>query len=121
MIRRLILGVVLLTLAAPLSAQDPYRAFEQITVAGTAIGFTSATISAGSNSTSGHPQANKARCRVRTAQLSFRDDGGTPTATVGTVLDVGDVYESADPIAIRAFLAIRTGGTSGQLDCMYAS
>jgi hypothetical protein len=92
-----------------------YRAFEQITVAGSAIGFTEATIVEGG----GHRQVSHVLARCRTAELSYRVDGGTPTASVGILLAVGDVLKLDDVHEIRRFRAIRTG-SSGQLDCAYS-
>ena len=84
-------------------------AFEQITVAATAIGGTS-------THTTG---AVWMSCRVRTAEVCFRCDGTAPTSSVCTVLNVGDIWESVIGPEIVNFKAIRTGGTSGQLDCHY--
>ena len=91
-----------------------YVAFEQITVADTAIGFTTATIIAGG----GHMQATRAECRVETAQIRFAYDGSTPTASVGALLEVGDVFVLSGNDLLQSFRAIRTVG-SGQLNCHY--
>jgi hypothetical protein len=101
-------------LATPASVS--YVAFEQITVAGTAIGFTAASITP-----AGRPESNAqlASCRLRTAQISFTYDGTTPTATVGELLEVGDRIEVRGHDLLRLFRGIRTTGTSGQLDCHY--
>lgn len=116
--RRLLFALLALTLtSAPLGAQDPYFGYEQITVAATAIGFTAAKINTGA----GHPQATRAYCRLETAEIRFRTDGGTPTTTVGTLLEPGDTLEVNDAIQLPQFLAIRTGGTSGSLSCTYSS
>jgi hypothetical protein len=92
-----------------------YRAFEQITVGAAAVGFTEATIVEGG----GHRQVTHVLARCRTAELSYRVDGGTPTASVGILLEVGDVLKLDDVHEIRRFRAIRTG-SSGQLDCAYS-
>jgi hypothetical protein len=106
------LGVVL---AMPTPGAVSYVAFEQITVAGTAIGFTAARITpAGLN------QATVAICRVRTAQISFTYDGTVPTSTVGTLLEVGDTLRLDGHDTLVRFLAIRTGA-SGQLDCTFTA
>lgn len=104
-----------LALTVPMSAQFRYVAFEQITVAATAIGFTSATISAGN----GHIQANSASCRNETAQIRFTIDGTTPTTTVGTLLEIGDSFILSSPDLLQNFKAIRTGSTSAKLSCSY--
>lgn len=108
-------AIALLLLAVPVAAQFRYVAFEQITVATTAIGFTAATIQAGN----GHPQVTLASCRLETAQVRFTVDGTTPTSTVGTLLEIGDWLTLSSPDLVANFLAIRTGGTSGQLNCTY--
>ena len=92
-----------------------YRAFEQITVANASIGFTEATIVEGG----GHRQVTHVLARCRTAELSYTVDGTTPTASVGMLLEVGDVLRLDDPHEIRRFRAIRVG-SSGQLDCAYS-
>ena len=87
--------------------------FEQITVATSAIGFTSATITPGAET------ADYAYCRVETAQIRYTYNGTTPTTTVGTLLETGDIVCLDDASDIKAFRAIRTGSTSGQLNCHY--
>jgi hypothetical protein len=116
MTRMLSALVVALLLATTAAAVD-YTAFEQITVANTAIGVTTATVVAGS----GHPQANMATCRLETAEIRYRIDGTAPTTTVGTLLEIGDTLVLRGPDVLLRFSAIRTGGTSGVLDCTYNS
>jgi hypothetical protein len=108
-----LVGVVV-TLATP--AGVSYVAFEQITVAGTAIGFTAARITP-----AGFNQATRADCRLRTAQVSYTWDGTVPTTTVGTLLEVGEILTLTGHDSLVRFLAIRTTGTSGQLDCTYSA
>ncbi|HXG71325.1 MAG TPA: hypothetical protein VNJ04_12035 [Gemmatimonadaceae bacterium] len=114
--RRVSLALVIALLAVPVSAQQQYLAFEQVTVAATSIGFTSALINP-----AGQVQANKAVCRVETAQMRFRIDGTAPTAAVGTILDVGDILTLVGNDVLRSFRAIRTGATSGVLSCSYTT
>jgi hypothetical protein len=113
--RRVLLIGLLVVVPVLVAAQQAYLAFEQITVAGTAIGFTAATVN-GSDA-----QATVAMCRLRTAEISYRFDGGTPTSSVGTLLEVGDTLTLTGHDVLLKFLAIRTTGTSGQLDCTYSS
>lgn len=114
--KRLMLALTcLLALTVPLAAQYRYVNFEQITVANSAVGFTSATISEGN----GHPQANIASCRLQTAQIRWTVDGTMPTSTVGTPLEIGDYLTLMSPDLVQKFRAIRTGGTSGVLNCNY--
>lgn len=108
-----LLGVVLIL--ATLGGVS-YVAFEQITVANTAIGFTAARITP-----PGFNQATLASCRLRTAQISFAYDGTTPTTTVGQLLEVGDTLTLSGHDLLMRFLAIRTGATSGQLDCFFSA
>lgn len=103
-------------LAVTLAAQQSYVAFEQITVAATAIGFTTTKITP-----AGRPQATVALCRVETAEIRYTVDGTTPTTTVGTLLEIGDTLTVNGHDVLVSFRAIRTGGTSGQLDCTYSS
>jgi hypothetical protein len=107
-----LLGALVALWVAPASAWT-YLGFEQLTVAGTAGGFTAATIDA----VGGHPQATRAVCRLETAQIRYRYDGTAATATVGTLLEIGDVLTLDGYDALKVFSAIRTGGTSGVLDC----
>ena len=108
-----LLGVVVLS-ATPGSVS--YVAFEQITVAGTAIGFTATRITP-----PGFNQATRADCRLETAQVRYTYDGTTPTSAVGTLLEVGDTIRVDGHDLLVLFRAIRTGGTSGQLDCHYTA
>ena len=94
-----------------------YIASEQITVAATAIGFTSTKVEP--DGSGGGRQATQAVCRVRTAEISFEYDGTTPTATVGQLAEIGDQIPVNGHDNIMRFKAIRTGSTSGQLDCVY--
>lgn len=113
---RALLVVALLVTPRPMAAIE-YTAFEQVTVGASAIGFTSSLIVQGN----GHQQAVMATCRLETAQIRYRIDGTAPTSTVGTNLEIGDtlVLQGAD-VLVR-FSAIRTGGSSGQLNCTYTS
>ncbi len=93
-----------------------YLAFEQITVAGTAIGFTSTKITP-----AGAPQQpDTAVCRLETAQIRYTIDGTTPTSTVGTLLETGDTIAVYGHDVLVRFRAIRTG-SSGQLNCTYSA
>lgn len=108
----ILVAVVLLTTRA---SAWTYLGFEQITVAATSIGFTATKLQPNGANTA--PQATVGSCRVRTAQISFTVDGTTPTSSVGTLGEIGDVIPLVGPDVLRNFRAIRTGATSGQLDC----
>lgn len=94
-------------------ATSPF-AYEAITVAGTAVGFTAAVMSPG-----GGPGAVRAFVTSETAEMRYRTDGTDPTATEGHLLTPNDrlVFEGAATLA--QFRAIRTGGTSGVLRITY--
>lgn len=91
-------------------AWDPLTtfAFEQITVAATAIGPTAATVA----------NALRGVFVVETADVRYRVDS-VPTATVGMLLPVGSeltVYGND----VRNITFIRTGGVSATIDACYA-
>ena len=94
-----------------------YIVFEQITVANTAIGFTSTKVEP--DGSGGGRQATTASCRVRTAEISFTYDNTAPTTTVGQLAEIGDQIVVSGHDNVMRFRAIRTGSTSGQLDCVY--
>jgi len=94
-----------------------YIVFEQITVANTAIGFTATKVEP--DGSGGGRQATVASCRVRTAEISFTYDNTAPTTTVGQLAEIGDQIVVSGHDSIMRFKAIRTGATSGQLDCVY--
>lgn len=116
---RALLTAGLLLLAVPVSSsQWQYLAFEQITVAATAIGITATVIQPGGSGT--QPQATVGSCRLETAQVRYTVNGTTPTTTVGTQLEIGDTVILNGTDILRLFRAIRTGGTSGVLNCNVA-
>ena len=85
-------------------------AFEALTVAGTAVGFTATT----------KENAILASVRVEGAQIRYRTDGTAPTASVGTIVNDGDffnVWGSSDLASIRY---IRTGGVSATLNTEFS-
>lgn len=102
--------------AAYEAAVAPAR-FEQITVATAAIGFSPSLIAR----TPEHGAAVLSVCRNEAAQIRYRIDGGDPTTTVGSLLEVGDTLYVSGADSITRFKAIRTGATSGQLDCNHSS
>ena len=90
--------------------------FEQITVANTAIGFTTAKITPAS----GNPM-NRATCYLETAEIRYTVNGTTPTSTVGMIWAVNTEKTLVGHDVLVAFRGIRDSGTSGQLDCTYSS
>jgi hypothetical protein len=110
--RRILALLLVFALAAPLAAsQVQVKTFEQLTVAGTAVGITAAILSP-----SGQQQIAKCSVRLETAQIRYRWDGTAPTAAVGTVLEVGDILTIDGFDVASAIRFIRTGATSGVLD-----
>ena len=83
--------------------------FEALSVAGTAVGLTAATVGV----------ANHAHIRVEVAAVRFRADGTVPTATVGTPLEVGDVLELAERDSLSGIQFIRRDGVTATLSCHY--
>lgn len=108
-----------LTLQSALAAPLSYKIFEAVTVDNTSggVGFTRSLIVAGS----GHKAAQQAWCRLETAEIRYTWDGTPPTTTVGTLLEIGDVLILQGTDVLLAFRAIRTGGSSGKLDCTYSA
>jgi hypothetical protein len=114
--RRILIALVVLAVTVPALAQVLYIDDEQITVANTAIGFTAAKITPG-----GKPQATVAVCRLETAEIRYRTSGVAATSTVGALLEPGDVLTVTGHDLLVNFSAIRTGASSGQLDCTYVA
>lgn len=83
---------------------------EAVTVAATAIGFTSATITPAT----GRP-AQRAFVTAETAQMRYTYDGTTPTSTVGHILDISDVLVIDGIVNVQNFRAIRTTASSGTI------
>ena len=103
-LRRLILALTALAcVAIPTHAQHR-TTFEQITVAASAIGITTAI----------HSGMSACSVRLETAQVRWRIDAA-PSATVGTLLEVGDVLTITRAEDLGMIKFIRTGATSGLL------
>lgn len=83
---------------------------EVITVADSAVGLTSGT----------YLTATKAEMTLETAQIRVRKDGSDPTASVGHLVEVGDLIVLSSASDIANFKAIRTGSTSGKLTITYS-
>jgi hypothetical protein len=116
--KRFWVPLCLMVLVASLGAQAvSYITFEQVTIAGSSIGFTDAKVASGG----GHVGATLASCRVETAEVRYTVDGTTPTSTVGVPLEPGDLIDVTGNDLIRSFRAIRTTATSGQLSCHYSA
>jgi uncharacterized protein (DUF58 family) len=105
-----------LVATASLAYGANYVAYEQITVAGTAVGFTAAKITP-----PGRIQAQVATCRLETAEIRYTVDGvTTPTSTVGTPLEPLETITFNGHDVLEDVLFIRTGA-SGSLNCVYST
>ena len=85
------------------------HAFESITVADTAIGFTTAT----------RDDAVEAFVTVESAAVRFRTDGTDPTAAIGHVLEVGDTLKLKGRDDLQKVKFIRRDGVSATLRVTY--
>ena len=92
-------------------------AYESITVAASAIGFTLATYK--TTSTNAKTFAKRAFCTLESGQIRWRIDGSDPTSTVGHLLEIGQSLEIEETGNIDNFRAIATGGTNGALKVTY--
>ena len=87
---------------------------ESITVSNTAIGFTAGTISPGDGAI-----PVKAVFTVETAQIRFTVDGTTPTASIGLLVQIGDIITINGQSDINAFRAIRVTSTDATIQPVY--
>ena len=90
-------------------------AFEALTVAGTAVGFTAATMAPGD----GKP-ASAAFVTVEGASIRVLADGTDPTASVGRPFNVGDVFVVWGARDLKSVRFIRTGSVSATLSTEFA-
>jgi len=98
---------LILMLLIPVMVSAAPCNFESITVAGTATTFTMDV----TNMHWGY-------CSATTAQMRYViHRGGTPTATYGQIVEAGQAIELKNGLAIANFKIIRTGATSGVIDC----
>ena len=105
---------------AYINGSFPASGFEQITVAGTAIGFTTAqlvvvsTTNAGEGGTSytSTKTAFEAYITNETNEIRWTCDGTTPTSTVGHVLAAGSGLMLTGYQNLKNFRAIRTGSSA---------
>lgn len=89
---------------------------ETITVANSAIGFTTANIDL--------PEKLYGRSvkqivfTLAAAQIRIWEDGTDPTSAIGQIININDVV-TIDGHNAKQFRAIRTGGTSGIISVAY--
>lgn len=86
-----------------------YIADEALAVSSVAVTLTAATYAA----------CNVATIECQTAAVRYTVDGGTPTATAGHVLEVGDVLTLDSPDQLQKFKAIRRDAGDAVLHCSY--
>lgn len=103
--------VVAVLLVSQVASGQVGVTFETITIADSAIGFTSTTL----RPTGGVPMQ---RCfgKLETAQVRWRYDGTDPTTTIGLLVDIGDVVEISGAAYLQATRFIRTGSVSGVIN-----
>ena len=63
--------------------------------------------------------ANKAIMTVENATLRYRDDGTDPTADIGLKVFIAGTIILNSRDSLTKFKAIRTGGTSSEVNCSY--
>jgi hypothetical protein len=112
-VKRLVL--LLLVLAVTSLQAASYTKYEQITVANAVKTLTVINYFSG-----GQQIATVVSCRLQDAEIRWTIDGSTPTTTVGTMLEPLETLILSDVAAMSAFQAIRTGATSGILNCTYS-
>lgn len=90
--------------------------FEQVSVAGTAVGLTAATYAPASP---GGP-AKVAYIQCETAAVRWRADGTDPTATVGVSMEAGDEIVVWGQYDIQSIKFIWRDGVTATLNVHYA-
>ena len=90
-------------------------AFEALSVAGTAVGFTTGTMNPGTDK-----PAIAAFCTVEGAGIRMRADGTDPTASVGETYAVGDKFVVWGARDLKSVRFIRKGGVSATLNTHFA-
>jgi hypothetical protein len=109
MLKKLFITVTMLLTLATVAWADNYEA---VTVDNTAggVALTAAT----------YGRARYAILRLETAEIRYTKDGTTaPTDAVGVVVLPLEFIVLDNHDQIKNFRAIRTGGTSGVLHCLY--
>lgn len=87
--------------------------YESISVTGTAVGFTSATIVP-----TGQVSARAAECTTETASIRYRYDGTSPTSSEGHVVATDSSFTVYGINNIRRFRAIAVSATA-TVKCTY--
>lgn len=87
-----------------------FFAYEDLSVSTTSVGFTAAT----------RDGADYARVTVEGGPVRYRLDGGTPTATSGATLEVGEAIELENEDEVLRIRFIIRDGVAATLRCHYA-
>lgn len=88
-----------------------YSAFESVTVDGSPVGLTAATIAG----------QNEALITVETAAVRFTLDGTTVTPVAGHELEVGDELDIDSSEAMELVSFVRRDGVDAMLRCSYGN
>jgi hypothetical protein len=88
-------------------AQTKHMGYQQLTVSTTAVAL---TVPAG---------ATRAVCQVVAQPIRYRMDGTAPTSLIGYPAVATTVIEVNGMDNIKAFRAIRSGGTDATLEILY--
>ena len=89
------------------------KAYEQLTVGATAVGFNPEKYNIGG-------KATFATVTISDAGIRWLATGDTPTADKGIPAAMGDIIELENYNEVKLFRAIRTGGTDAVLDADFA-
>lgn len=108
--RAWLLAAALLLAAWPIGAQNA-STFQALTVDNTTGGVAIAATTLKSNGV----QMNYCEGRLETAEIRFRDDGGVPTSSSGTLLEPFETWIAWSAAKAGDTRFIRTTGTSGTL------
>lgn len=118
--------IVLFSIGLSAQGQDIINRFftaydvENLTVAGTSVGFDTAKITPAEVPYRANLITFKVACAASSpCDISFTIDGTTPTASIGMLASEGDVVQLYNYTNIRNFRAIRTGANSATLRSIY--
>lgn len=117
MTKRLLIGLVLVALTVPLSAQFTYKkTAAEVTVAGTAIELFTAADVVGT-AAAPHPTATMADCSLTGANIRVSYSGVDPTTSLGEILLPGN-YRVTGADVMLAVKGIRDDSTSATWNCV---
>lgn len=108
--KRFLLSLAVLALAAPAFAQSDFSTYESVNVTASAVGLTSTTYRP-----TNQPQMQSCLGRLETAEVRYRVDGVDPTSAEGMLLEPGDLVPLMTNAEMAAVRFIRTTGLSGTL------